>query len=594
MRSVARCARGRPGSRQRRNHPSHRCRFWGNGCRHGRFRDQRHGEPLFTESSASFRRRSPASSHSCRSIACDSSDAVQGRGPSRGSRAQRRCAHSYSHGQRRRIAQCRRGCRHSVLRSRPPKKLCGRSTHQRLGRFAIANITVSLFSKLPVPAPEPGVPAANQPLAERMRPRTLDEFIGQEKLLGPGKPLRSQIESDNLGSMLFWGPPGCGKTTLARLIARLTRSDFLPFSAVLTGIKEIKEVMSAAEYKARSGQRTIVFVDEVHRFNKAQQDAFLPHVEAGHIIFIGATTENPSFEVISPLLSRTKVYVLDPLTTPQIVELLRRALNDKDHGFGSELIEASEDILFRIASFANGDARAAYNTLELAVRAARPNENAARVITPELLEDVLQRKLLRYDKAGEEHYNLISALHKSVRNSDPDAALYWLARMIESGEDPLYLARRMVRMASEDIGLADPGALAVTLAAKDAFDFLGAPEGHLALAQAAVYLSLAPKSNAVYTAYGEVLDDVHKTEAEPVPLHIRNAVTGLMKNIGYGQGYKYAHNFDDKVTDMTCLPDNLAGRTYYKPTDQGFEQRLRQRLDEIRKIKFRTGHEPRE
>ena len=448
---------------------------------------------------------------------------------------------------------------------------------------------MSLFSKLPVPVPEPGVPAANQPLAERMRPRTLDEFIGQEKLLGPGKPLRIQIESDNLGSMLFWGPPGCGKTTLARLIARLTRSDFLPFSAVLTGIKEIKEVMSAAEYKARSGHRTIVFVDEVHRFNKAQQDAFLPHVEAGHIIFIGATTENPSFEVISPLLSRTKVYVLDPLTTPQIVELLRRALSDNDHGFGGESIEVSEDILFRMASFANGDARAAYNTLELAVRAARPNENAARVITPELLEDVLQRKLLRYDKAGEEHYNLISALHKSVRNSDPDAALYWLSRMLESGEDPLYLARRMVRMASEDIGLADPGALAAALAAKDAFDFLGAPEGHLALAQAAVYLSLAPKSNAVYTAYGEVIDDVHKTEAEPVPLHIRNAVTGLMKNIGYGQGYKYAHNFDDKVTDMTCLPDNLAGRVYYKPTDQGFEQRLRQRLDEIRKIKSRSS-----
>src|SRR5216683_801477 len=393
---------------------------------------------------------------------------------------------------------------------------------------------VSLFSKLPPPAPEPDVPAANQPLAERMRPRTLDEFIGQEKLLGPGKSLRLQIENDNLGSMLFWGPPGCGKTTLARLIARLTSSEFVSFSAVLAGIKEIKEVMAVAEHKSRSGHRTIVFVDEVHRFNKAQQDAFLPHVEAGHIIFIGATTENPSFEVISPLLSRTKVYVLEPLTTPQIVELLRRALSDKDHGFGGESIEASEDILFRIASFANGDARAAYNTLELAVRAARPNENAARVITPELLEDVLQRKLLRYDKAGEEHYNLISALHKSVRNSDPDAALYWLARMLESGEDPLYLARRMVRMA------------------------------------------------------GEVIDDVHKTEAEPVPLHIRNAVTGLMKNIGYGEGYKYAHNFDDKVTDMTCLPENLANRTYYKPTDQGFEQRLRQRLDEIRKIKSRA------
>jgi putative ATPase len=445
---------------------------------------------------------------------------------------------------------------------------------------------VSLFSKLPQSF-EADVPAANQPLAERMRPRTLDEFIGQEKLLGPGKSLRVQIESDTLGSMLFWGPPGCGKTTLARLIARLTRSEFVSFSAVLAGIKEIMEVMAVAEQKARSGHRTIVFVDEVHRFNKAQQDAFLPHVEAGHIIFIGATTENPSFEVISPLLSRTKVYVLEPLTTPQIVELLRRALNDKEHGFGNESIVAPDEILFRIASFANGDARAAYNTLELAVRSARKDEKGALILTPELLEDVLQRKLLRYDKAGEEHYNLISALHKSVRNSDPDAALYWLARMLESGEDPLYLARRMVRMASEDIGLAEPGALAVTLAAKDAFDFLGAPEGHLALAQAAVYLSLAPKSNAVYTAYGEVLDDVHKTEAEPVPLHIRNAVTGLMKNIGYGEGYKYAHNFDEKVTDMTCLPDNLASRTYYKPTDQGFEQRLRQRLDEIRKIKSR-------
>jgi len=451
---------------------------------------------------------------------------------------------------------------------------------------------MSLFSKLPPPVPEPDVPAANQPLAERMRPRTLDEFIGQEKLLGPGKSLRVQIENDSLGSMLFWGPPGCGKTTLARLIARLTSSEFVSFSAVLAGIKEIKEVMAVAEQKSRSGHRTIVFVDEVHRFNKAQQDAFLPHVEAGHIIFIGATTENPSFEVISPLLSRTKVYVLDPLTTPQIVELLRRALSDKEHGFGNDSIEVSDDILLRIASYANGDARTAYNTLELAVRSAPSNDAATRLITKELLEDVLQRKLLRYDKAGEEHFNLISALHKSVRNSDPDASLYWLARMLESGEDPLYLARRMVRMASEDIGLAEPGALAVTLAAKDAFDFLGAPEGHLALAQAAVYLSLAPKSNAVYTAYGEVLDDVHKTEAEPVPLHIRNAVTGLMKNIGYGQGYKYAHNFDDKVTDMTCLPDNLAGRTYYRPTDQGFEQRLRQRLDEIRRLKSRPAVKP--
>jgi putative ATPase len=444
---------------------------------------------------------------------------------------------------------------------------------------------VSLFSKLPQAAFED---SAHQPLAERMRPRTLDEFIGQEKLLGPGKPLRQQIENDKITSMLLWGPPGCGKTTLARLIARLTRSEFVAFSAVLAGIKEIKEVMAASERKSHGGQRTIVFVDEVHRFNKAQQDAFLPYVEAGHITFIGATTENPSFEVISPLLSRTKVYVLDPLTTPQIVDLLRRAIADKEHGLGNENVEASDDVLFRIASYANGDARSAYNTLDLAARSAKPGAGGARTITHELLEDVLQRKLLRYDKAGEEHYNLISALHKSVRNSDPDAALYWLARMLESGEDPLYLARRLVRMASEDIGLAEPGALAVILAAKDAFDFLGVPEGNLALAQAAVYLALAPKSNAVYTAYGEAIEDVHKTEADPVPLHLRNAVTGLMKNVGYGEGYKYAHNFDEKVTDMTCLPDNLSNRTYYKPTDQGFEQRLRARLDEIRKVKSRS------
>ena len=442
---------------------------------------------------------------------------------------------------------------------------------------------MSLFSRLP----EPETPAALQPLAERMRPRTLDEFIGQEKLLGPGKPLRVQIESDNLTSMLFWGPPGCGKTTLARLIARVTKSEFVPFSAVTSGIKEIKEVMADAERKSRSGQRTIVFVDEVHRFNKAQQDAFLPHVEAGHILFIGATTENPSFEVISPLLSRTKVYLLEAHTTPQIAALLHRALGDKQRGLGAERIAVSDDVLFRMASFANGDARTAYNTLELCAKSAKPDLTGTLTITTELLESLLQRKMLRYDKAGEEHYNLISALHKSVRNSDPDAALYWLARMLESGEDALYLARRMVRMASEDIGLAEPGALAVTLAAKDAFDFLGAPEGYLALAQAAVYLSLAPKSNAVYTAYGEVLEDVQKTEADPVPLHLRNAVTGLMKNIGYGEGYKYAHNFEEKLTDMICLPDNLSSRVYYKPTEQGFEARLRARMEEIRKMKSR-------
>jgi len=448
---------------------------------------------------------------------------------------------------------------------------------------------MSLFPTSPSPA-ELEASLALQPLAERMRPRTLDDFIGQEKLLGPGKPLRVQIETDNLSSMLFWGPPGCGKTTLARLIARLTKSEFISFSAVLSGIKEIKEVMAGAEYKSKSGRRTIVFVDEVHRFNKAQQDAFLPYVEAGHITFIGATTENPSFEVISPLLSRTKVYVLESLTAPQIVLLLRRALDDREHGLEKDHVRATDDILFRIASYANGDARAAYNTLELSVRSAKRAADGTLPLTPELLEDVLQRKLLRYDKAGEEHFNLISALHKSVRNSDPDAALYWLARMLESGEDPLYLARRMVRMASEDIGLAEPGALAVTLAAKDAFDFLGAPEGNLALAQAAVYLSLAPKSNALYIAYGEVQHDVQKTEADPVPLHLRNAPTGLMKNIGYGQGYQYAHDAEDKVTGMQCLPDNLVGHSWYHPTDQGFEARIRQRLAEIAKIKSAGAH----
>ena len=447
---------------------------------------------------------------------------------------------------------------------------------------------MSLFSKLPEPI-EPDVPSAHQPLAERMRPRTLDEFIGQEKLLGPGKPLRVQIENDDLSSMLLWGPPGCGKTTLARMIARMTSSEFVSFSAVLAGIKEIKEVMANAERKARGGPRTVVFVDEVHRFNKAQQDAFLPYVEAGHITFIGATTENPSFEVISPLLSRTKVYILEALPTPLIATLLRRALNDKERGLGNENVEASDEVLFRIASFANGDARSAYNTLDLAVRAAVPDVAGVRHLNAELLEDVLQRKLLRYDKSGEEHFNLISALHKSVRNSDPDAALYWLARMLESGEEPLYLARRMVRMASEDIGLAEPGALAVTLAAKEAFEFIGPPEGNLALAQAAVYLSLAPKSNALYTAYGDVMQDVRNTEADPVPLHLRNAVTGLMKNVGYGKGYQYAHDHEEKVTNMSCLPENLAGRSYYQPTDQGFEQRIRQRLEEIRKIKSRSS-----
>jgi putative ATPase len=428
-------------------------------------------------------------------------------------------------------------------------------------------------------------PLAGRPLADRMRPQTLDEFIGQEELLGPGKPLRTQIERDDLGSMLLWGPPGCGKTTLARVIARRTKSEFVPFSAVLAGIKEIKEVMAKAEGMRRYGRRTIVFIDEVHRFNRAQQDAFLPHVEAGNILLIGATTENPSFEVIAPLLSRMKVYVLHPLSQEQIVALLRKAIEDPVRGLGKERVEASPEILDRIAVLANGDARAAYNTLEALVLGTEPRADGQRVLSEARLEDVLQKKLLPYDKSGEEHYNLISALHKSVRNSDPDAALYWLARMLESGEDPLYLARRMVRMASEDIGMAEPGALAVTIAAKEAFDFIGPPEGYLALAQAAVYLSLAPKSNALYTGYGAVHEDLQRTIAEPVPLHLRNAVTGLMGNLGYGKGYQYAHDAEEKVTDMTCLPESLAGRVYYKPTDQGFEARIRQRMEEIRRIK---------
>ena len=434
-------------------------------------------------------------------------------------------------------------------------------------------------------------PLAGRPLADRMRPQTLDEFIGQEDLLGPGKPLRIQIERDDLSSMLFWGPPGCGKTTLARIIARRTKSEFVPFSAVLAGIKEIKEVMAKAEGVRRYGRRTIVFVDEMHRFNRAQQDAFLPHVEAGNILLIGATTENPSFEVIAPLLSRVKVYILKALSVEQVIALLRRSLEDPTRGLGTESIVISDEIIERIAILANGDARSAYNTLEALVFGTASDVEGRRVISQEVLEEVLQKKLLPYDKSGEEHFNLISALHKSVRNSDPDAALYWLARMLESGEDPLYLARRMVRMASEDIGLAEPNALAVTLAAKDAFDFLGPPEGNLALAQAAVYLSLAPKSNAVYKAYGEVGQDLRNTIAEPVPLHLRNAVTGLMSNVGYGKGYQYAHNAEEKVTDMTCLPEGLIGRTYYTPTDQGFEARIRQRLDEIRRIQKKPAGE---
>ena len=423
------------------------------------------------------------------------------------------------------------------------------------------------------------------PLADRIRPETLEAFVGQLHILGPGKPLRKQIERDELHSMILWGPPGSGKTTLAVIIARRTKSDFVRFSAVLAGIKEIKEVMAAAEKVRQYGRRTVLFVDEIHRFNKAQQDAFLPYVERGDIVLIGATTENPSFEIISALLSRAKVYMLSALSTDEILSLLRRALEDEKRGLGAEHAVIAEELLRQIAVFSNGDARAAYNTLEVAVAAAPRDEQGRAVVSETIIEDAIQRKMLLYDKAGEEHYNLVSALHKAVRNSDPDAALYWLGRMLEAGEDPLYIARRLIRMASEDIGLADPNALSVAVNAMQAAHFVGMPEGDLALAEAAVYLSLAPKSNALYVGYGEVKGDAQKTLAEPVPFHLRNPVTGLMANLGYGKGYQYAHHGPEKLTDMQCLPDNLQDRHYYRPTEEGFEKRLKEKMKAIEEWK---------
>ena len=419
-----------------------------------------------------------------------------------------------------------------------------------------------------------------QPLAARLRPQTLEEYCGQQHLLGEGKVLRRLIESDKVGSMIFWGPPGVGKTTLARIIAKRTRANFIDFSAVTSGIREIKQVMAQAEQSRRFGEKTILFVDEIHRFNKAQQDAFLPYVEKGSIILIGATTENPSFEVNSALLSRCKVFVLQALKPEDLADLLRRAIADP-RGFGSQEIDISDDLLLTIAEFANGDARSALSTLEMAVLNGEQTGDKT-VVTQETIEQCTSKKSLLYDKSGEEHYNLISALHKSMRNSDPDAAVYWLARMLEAGEDPLYIARRVTRFASEDIGLADPRALQIAVAAYQACHFIGMPECSVHLTEAVVYMSIAPKSNALYMAYGMAKKDALSMLAEPVPLVIRNAPTKLMKELDYGKGYQYAHDTQEKLTNMQCLPDSLLGREYYYPTTEGLEAKIKTRLDDIK------------
>ena len=427
----------------------------------------------------------------------------------------------------------------------------------------------------------------SQPLAARLRPETIEEYVGQEHLLGRGRVLRRMIEQDRISSMIFWGPPGVGKTTLAQIIARMTQSAFINFSAVTSGIKEIRVVMEKAEKNRQIGQRTIVFVDEIHRFNKAQQDAFLPFVEKGSIILIGATTENPSFEVNGALLSRCRVFVLQPLSADDLTEMLHHALQSP-RGFGGQKIEIAEDLLRLIANFANGDARSALSTLEMVVLNGDLKDDTV-VVTKEILEQCISKKSLLYDKNGEEHYNLISALHKSMRNSDPDAAVYWLARMLEAGEDPLYVARRVTRFASEDVGMADPRALEIAVAAYQACHFIGMPECTVHLTEAVVYMSLAPKSNAMEVAYNTARVDALNMIAEPVPLVIRNAPTKLMKNLNYGKGYQYAHDTEDKLTNMQCLPDSLLGRTYYQPTEEGFEARYKERLQQIKEWKRKHG-----